>query len=153
MVVDGNLLIGDARVSHQFVEVNTVGSAQSPGVDAETSVASDGSLFDTVPVPGVRLGRNAHDMDACMIPGASANPAVFVVELAPPTPARWRSAACTWPSPRLAGTGVQVRWLSALTIPERSRSLYFIAAADRLAGAEPTRRDRHDTPPVPAAVH
>lgn len=53
---------------------------------------------------------------------------------------------------RLAGTGVIVRWLSALTIPERSRSLYLIAAADRLAGAEPTRRDRPDTPAVPAAA-
>jgi hypothetical protein len=46
-----------------------------------------------------------------------------------------------------AGTGVQVRWLSALTIPELSRSLYFIAAADRFTGAEPTGRDRPDTPP------
>jgi hypothetical protein len=33
------------------------------------------------PVPGSGLGSNAHDMDAFMIPDASANPAVFLVEL------------------------------------------------------------------------
>jgi hypothetical protein len=62
----------------------------------------------------------------------------------------WQS--CSGSRASFAGTGVQVRWLSALTIPELSRSLDFIAAADRLTGAEPTRRDRPDTPPVSAAA-
>jgi hypothetical protein len=44
MVVYGNLLIGNACESHQVVEVNTVGSAHSPGLDAETTLAPDGSL-------------------------------------------------------------------------------------------------------------
>jgi hypothetical protein len=61
----------------------TPGAAWRPShhpIDATRPAAATIPVSGPVelPVPGVRLGRNAHDMDACMIPGASANPAVFL---------------------------------------------------------------------------
>ena len=86
-------------------------------------------------MPAVRPAANAGDMDGSLIPDASANPAVFLVELRAPHAGsqeiRGMHRALHLAVARLAATGVEVRWLSALTIPEQSRSLYFIAAADR----------------------